>query len=477
VGIFRQTSNPIPGVVDQDARVDAFDEAIGADGAPRPHYAELLGALAQLDLESVREVLAEEAIAEGATFRLDGVDEHFRLDPVPRVIDLEEWAPLAAGLAQRVRALDSFVADVYGERAIVEAGVVPSRVIDTCDHYEPRVAGLPPAPTRIGIAGLDVVRDRDGCFRVLEDNVRTPSGLAYVLVAREGLDRHLPGWIADGRVPFEPAVDLLARSLRAAAPEGVDDPSIVLLSDGRRNSAWYEHVRLARMLEIPLVQLDDLSVHRGRLMARSGNTRMPVDVVYRRTDEDRLTDEHGELTHVGAALLEPLSRGTLTCLNAFGVGIADDKLIHAYVEDMVRFYLGERPLLPSVRTYDPGEESQRTEILERIDELVVKPRTGFGGHGVVVGPHAEPGDVRSAARALAERPEDFVAQEMVMLSTHPTAIDGRLQARHIDLRPFTFVAEEVEVAPGGLTRVALERGALVVNSSQRGGAKDTWVME
>ena len=404
------------------------------------------------------------------------MDEHFRLDPVPRVIVWDEWAPLAAGLAQRVRALDRFVADVYGDRAIVSAGVVPSRVIDTCDHYEPRVAELPVAPVRIGIAGLDVVRDPNGCFRVLEDNVRTPSGLAYALAARDGLDGRLPTSLAGGRVPFEPAVDLLARSLRAAAPEGVDDPSIVLLSDGRRNSAWYEHVRLARMLEIPLVQLDDLSVHHGRLMARAGNSRMPVDVVYRRTDEDRLTDEHGELTDVGAGLVEPLSRGTLTCLNAFGAGIADDKLIHAYVEDIVRFYLGEKPLLASVRTYDPGEERHRTEILDRIDELVVKPRSGFGGHGVVVGPHAEPGDVRSTARALAEQPEDFVAQEMVMLSTHPTAIDGRLEPRHVDLRPFTFVGHEVEVASGGLTRVALDRGSLVVNSSQRGGAKDTWVM-
>jgi uncharacterized circularly permuted ATP-grasp superfamily protein len=476
VAIFRQTSNRIHAAVDHDARVDAFDEAIGADGAPRPHYAELLGALGQLDLESVREALAEDAIAEGATFRVDGVDEDFRLDPVPRLIELEEWAPLAAGLAQRVRALDRFVADIYRDRAIISEGVVPARAVDTCDHYEPRVADLPTAPARIGVAGLDVMRGRDGRFRVLEDNVRTPSGFAYVLAARELLDRRLPPWLADGRVPFEPAVDMLARSLRAAAPEAVDDPSIALLTDGRENSAWYEHARLARMLEIPLVELDDLSVRGGRLMARTGNTHIPLDVVYRRTDEDRLTEAGGELTDVGAALIEPLSNGTLSCVNAFGAGIADDKLIHAYVEDMVRFYLGEEPLLRSVRTYDPCDEARRTEILDRIDELVVKPRSGFGGHGVVVGPHAEPADVRSAARALAERPGDFVAQELVTLSTHPTAIEGRLEPRHVDLRPFAFAGDDVEVAPGGITRVALDRGALVVNASQRGGAKDTWVM-
>ncbi len=454
----------------------AFDEAIGPGGAPRARYGELLGALARLDLASLREALAEEATAEGVMFGLDGEDEHFRLDPVPRLIEWEEWAPLAAGLAQRARALDRFVADVYGERAIVSAGVVPARAVDTCDHHERRVAELPPAPVRVAVAGLDVVRGPEGHFRVLEDNVRTPSGFAYALAARELLDRHLPAWLADGRVSFEPAVDLLASSLRAAAPEGVDDPSIALLTDGRRNSAWYEHARLARMLEIPLVQLDDLSVRGGRLMTRTGNTHIPVDVVYRRTDEDRLTNADGELTDVGAALVEPLSNGTLTCVNAFGAGIADDKLIHAYVEDMVRFYLGEEPLLRSVRTYDPCDEAQRTEILDRIDELVVKPRSGFGGHGVVVGPHAEPDDVRSAARALAERPEDFVAQELVMLSTHPTSVDGRLEPRHVDLRPFAFGGDDYEAAPGGITRVALDRGALVVNASQRGGAKDTWVM-
>jgi len=459
-----------------DLTSDAFDEAVEPGGAPRSRYGELLGALARLDVASLREALAEEATAAGATFGTDGEDEHFRLDPVPRLIEWEEWAPLGAGLAQRAMALDRFIADVYGEREIVAAGVVPARAVETCDHHEPRVAQLPPAPVRVAVAGLDVVRGPDGRFRVLEDNVRTPSGFAYVLAARELLDRHLPPWLADGRVSFAPAIDLLARSLRAAAPDDVDDPSIAVLTDGRGNSAWYEHDRVARMLEIPLVELDDLSVRRGRLMARNGNTHVPVDVVYRRTDEDRLTNADGELTDVGAALIEPLSNGTLSCVNAFGAGIADDKLIHAYVEDMVRFYLGEEPLLPSVPTYDPCDEDRREEILDRIDELVVKPRSGFGGRGVVVGPHAEPGDVRSAARALAERPEDFVAQELVMLSTHPTSVDDRLEPRHVDLRPFAFGGDRFEAAPGGVTRVALDRGALVVNASQRGGAKDTWVM-
>jgi uncharacterized circularly permuted ATP-grasp superfamily protein len=454
-----------------------FDEAIGPDGAPRPAYAELLAALGTLDVGALSDALAAGLEADGVTFRLEGADDPFRLDLVPRLLGWEEWAPLQAGLAQRVKALDRFVADVYGPRKIVAAGVVPARALDTCDHLEPRVARFPEAPVRIGVAGLDVVRDPDGRFRVLEDNVRTPSGMGYVFPAREHLDRHLPAWLADGRVPYDGALDLLARTLRAAAPEGVDDPAVVLLSDGPESAAWYEHQRFAEALEIPLVGLEDLSVRGGRLVARAGNARQLVDVVYRRTDEDRLTDGRGDLTEVGAALAEPLANGTLTCVNAFGAGVADDKLLHAYVPDMVRFYLGEEPLLASVRTYDPAVEDQREEILDRIDELVVKPRTGYGGHGVVVAPHAAPSDVRSIAEELAARPGDYVAQETVMLSTHPTAVDGRLEPRHVDLRPYVFLAgDEAEVAPGGITRVALDEGALVVNSSQRGGAKDTWVM-
>jgi uncharacterized circularly permuted ATP-grasp superfamily protein len=454
--------------------VPAYDEALDAAGAPRPHYAELLAALGSMDVGAVANGLAAEFEREGVTFRVDGADDPFRLDPVPRVLTRDEWDQLRAGLEQRVLALDRFVADVYGRREIVSGGVVPARAVDTCDHLEPRVAELPPPAVRIGVAGLDVVRDPAGRFRVLEDNVRTPSGFAYVLAGRAALDRHLPAALTDGRAPYDGVVALLARTLRAAAPAGVDDPSIALLSDGPESSAWYEHRRVADALGIPLVRVEDLFVRGGRLVAAGGRH---VDVVYRRTDEDRLTDEHGELTAVGAALVEPLAAGRLACVNAFGTGVADDKLMHAYVEDMVRFYLGEEPLLASVRTYDPGVERERAEILDRIDELVVKPRGGYGGHGVVVAPHADTRDVRSVAEALAARPHDFVAQETVMLSTHPTAVEGRLEPRHVDLRPYVFVARgRAEAPPGGVTRVALDRGALVVNSTQGGGAKDTWVM-
>jgi uncharacterized circularly permuted ATP-grasp superfamily protein len=457
--------------------MEAFDEAFADDGRVRPVYAELIGALSGMDLAMLAEAVAGEAAERGVCFVHDGVPENFMLDPVPRLLDAKEWSPLEQGLAQRVLALDRFVADVYAEQAIVSAGVLPERALESCDHFEPRLVGLAPAPVRIGVAGLDLVRGAEGSFGVLEDNVRTPSGLAYALAARECLDSQLPSWLADRRRSYDDAVHSLGRTLSAAAPDGVGDPTIVLLSDGPENSAWFEHERLAQRLDIPIVGLDDLSVRGAHLEARTGRTRVRVDVVYRRTNEDRLSDDSGDLTGVGAKLFEPMAKGTLTCVNAFGTGVADDKLIHAYIEDIIRFYLGEEPLLPSVRTYDPDVPEQRDNVLDRIEELVIKPRTGHGGHGVVVAAHAQEDDVRAAAAAVHADPASFVAQDTVMISTHPTVIGDHLEPRHVDLRPFVFLADdEASVVPGGLTRVALERGALVVNSSQRGGGKDTWVM-
>jgi uncharacterized circularly permuted ATP-grasp superfamily protein len=465
-----------PGVL-YSPEPDAFDEALQPDGTPRTPYQNLLDTLAKMDLAALRDELLEDSREHGVWFAGAAGPRPFRLDPVPRLITPAEWAELERGLSQRVEALDRFVADVYGEQRIVAEGRVPARVLESCDHFEKRLVGLPPPPARVVIAGLDVVRDAGGRFLVLEDNVRTPSGIGYALAAREALDRHLPEHLAGDRRALDPALSMLAATLRESAPEGVDEPSVVLLSDGRSNSAWYEHERLARALAIPLVTLSDLRASGGRLSARVLGRRVPVDVVYRRTDEDRLEDERGELTDVGAALLGPLQTGTLTCVNAFGTGVADDKLTHAYVDEMVRFYLDEEPILGSVATHDLGVSEVRDRVRGRIAELVIKPRTGHGGHGVVVAAHAEPGDVRRIAEAVDSDPESFVAQETIMLSRHPTATDGRLEPRHVDLRPFVLLSgEDVRVVPGGLTRVALSRDALVVNSSQQGGGKDTWVL-
>ena len=331
----------------------------------------------------------------------------------------------------------------------------------------------------ITVAGLDVVRDVDGTFKVLEDNLRTPSGIAYAVATREVLRAHVSPPAGLRLRSLDDAFQTLGDALRAAAPAAAgEDPAVVLLSDGSLNSAYYEHATIAAHLGLPLVLPDQLSVRHGRLFVRLGHGEQEVDVVYRRTDEDRLADVHGRATGVAQMLLEPILRGTLACVNAFGAGVGDDKLVHAYVEDMIRFYMGEEPLLESVPTYDPSQPGVLEVILERIDELVIKPRTGHGGHGVVIGPHARDEDLQAAADAVAGAPDCFVAQETIMLSRHPTVTDGQIEPRHIDLRPFAIsAAQEVNVLPGGLTRVAYEPGALVVNSAQNGGSKDTWVLE
>jgi uncharacterized circularly permuted ATP-grasp superfamily protein len=386
------------------------------------------------------------ALAEAARVAAADVtfgDGPFRLDPVPRVISADDWAALEAGLLQRVRALDAFCADIYGARRIVRDGVMPARVVETIDTLEPALNGTS-CDRWIGIAGLDVVRAPDGRFLVLEDNLRTPSGMAYAVAARVTTlmllqPEHAPV-----------AVDGLRDMLRLALGDG----RAVVLTDGPSNTAYWEHERIAELLDIPLAEPDGFDP--------SG-----FDVVYRRTNDSQLDSDVGRLLH-----------GRVRVVNAYGVGVGDDKLAHAYVEDMVRYYLGDEPLLGSVRTYDLGRPDVAEEALDRIEELVIKPRAGYGGEGVVICPHAAPEDVARVRDDVRAAPEDFIAQELVPLSEHPTVVDGGVALRHVDLRPFVFLGADGSgrVYPGGLTRVALDDGALVVNSSQNGGAKDTWVL-
>jgi uncharacterized circularly permuted ATP-grasp superfamily protein len=458
---------------------EPFDEGLLAGPHASEHDRRLRRALDRLDLHELCASVAREASGRGVCFgTADGVQE-FRIDPIPRLIDAAQWRELSAGVAQRVRALELFVRDVYGPRTIVREGVVPERVIAGAEHHEPLLDGAAERiRTWIGVAGLDIVRDSDGTFKVLEDNVRTPSGIAYAVATREALRAHLAPPSGVHVRSLDAAFQTLASALRAAAPDGApEEPCVVLLSDGEGNSAYFEHATLARALGLPLVLTTQLSRRRGRLYARLPEGERAVDVLYRRTDEDRLSDGRGRLTGIAELLLEPVLAGTLACVNAFGTGVADDKLVHAYVEQMVRFYLDEEPLLRSVTTYDPAEPKMLEMILDRIGELVIKPRSGHGGYGVVIAPHARAEDVRKAADEVAAAPQSFIAQETVMLSRHPTVTDGRLEPRHVDLRPFALtVGDRVHVLPGGLTRVAFERGALVVNSSQNGGSKDTWVL-
>jgi uncharacterized circularly permuted ATP-grasp superfamily protein len=439
-----------------------YDEGFAAPGLPREHYAPVLERLAGTDLAEVVGTLRRELLDAGCTFGAAEEREPFAVDLVPRIITPEEWVVLAAGLEQRVHALDAFLHDVYGRRAIITEGVLPARTIENADHYEPELRALPEPRIRVGLAGLDVVRLPSGQFQVLEDNLRTPSGLAYAFAAREAVLPHAGG--TGGRpAPIaveDAAIEALARVLR-----GAGGPRAALLTDGPDNTAYWEHERLAERLGIPIVTLDDLDLD-------------AVDVVYRRTDDDRLRDRSGELTAVGAALLPGLRSGRLAVVNALGNGVADDKLVHAHVEDMVRFYLREEPLIRSVPTYDLTEPGVLDEVLERIGELVVKPRSAFGGAGVFVGPAADADACELAREALRADPEAWIAQETVFFSRHPTVIDGELRPRHVDLRAFvTFDGERARAVPGGLTRVAYAEGDLVVNSSRGGGGKDTWVLE
>jgi uncharacterized circularly permuted ATP-grasp superfamily protein len=457
----------------------AFDEATDADGNPREQYAGVLDALRACDLDRLAGRVSAELTARGVCFGSWPDARPFVVDPVPRILTARAWTLLSTGLVQRVRALNRFLADVYGERRIVEAGIVPARVVDGSAGYEPLARGIEvPGGIHAHCAGLDVVCDGPGSFAVLEDNLRTPSGIAYAGAAREAVLSRVP--TRDGSVhprPLGGAMIGLGEALRGAAPDGRGDPSIVLLSDGWSNSAWYEHCEIARGLGLPVVTLTDLESADGRLWLRGTSGRRQVDVVYRRTDEDRLAGPDGRLTALGERMLEPLRRGRVACVNAFGNGVGDDKLVQAYVEEMIRFYLGEEPVLPSVPTYDLGDPEVRGCVLERLGELVVKPRDGYGGEGVLIGPRADAAALEAAAAAIRERPEAWVAQETVALSTHPTVCGGRLSPRHVDLRPFAYSTPHgVRVLAGGLTRVALREGSLIVNSSQDGGAKDTWVL-
>jgi uncharacterized circularly permuted ATP-grasp superfamily protein len=453
---------------------DVYDEAFEAPGRPRRHYLPLLETLADSDLDAMGHELKSRLRKGEVTFDASP-DGLFALDLVPRLLTAREWATIRAGIVQRARALDSFAADVYADRAIVAAEIVPECVIDGSAHYEPAMRYVPPPRQWVSVVGFDLVRNPDGEFVVLEDQIRMPSGLGYALSAREVLPAALG-------VPPPPSddvwaiMDRLGETLRAIAPEGRDDPTVVVLSSGPDGAGWYEHERIGRDLGVPVVTLDQLECgDDDELNARVNRRPRRIDVVYQRTDEDRFTDEQGEPTPLGAALLGPCRAGNVACVNAPGSGIGDDKLVHAYVEEMVRFYLGEVPVLRSVETFDLGIAKKREAALERMNDLVFKPRGAMGGEGVVVWSESDEDERAEVRRALENHPEDLIAQRRVQLSCHPTLREGRLRPRRVDLRPYVIRAGGREHVVPGLSRVALEEGSLIVNSSRGGGVKDTWL--
>ncbi|HWE15361.1 MAG TPA: circularly permuted type 2 ATP-grasp protein [Solirubrobacteraceae bacterium] len=447
-----------------------FDEV----AAHRSAYERLFAVLDGVELPALTGSVADELARRGVIFGYGP----FVVDPVPRLVEREEWEGLSAGLAQRAQAINRFLLDAYREQRVVDAGLVPGSALDEAEGFEPDLRGrLPQAGWPAAIIGYDIVRDPSGEFLVLEDNVRTPSGFEYAIAAREALRAVLPPGYPEPH-PIEATTRrLLEHTLRAAAPADPVAPSIVILTDGPGNVALTEHARAAGRIGAPLVTLDQLIADGSRLRVRlAGGEERDVDVVYRRCDEDRVRDDAGELTEVARTLLPAWLDGNVGVVNAFGNGVADDKLIHSHVEDFIRFYLAEEPLVRSVPTYDLGDPGERRRTLEHLGEHVVKPRHGSGGEGVVIGRTATEQELDRLARAVERHPERYISQPLISLSRHPTVIEGRLVPRHIDLRAFAFCTDEVRLMPGGLSRVALEEGNLVVNSSQTGGGKDTWVV-
>jgi uncharacterized circularly permuted ATP-grasp superfamily protein len=470
-------------LIDQRASA-TFDEMFGDGTEPREmHRAvhQVLQQMSSTDLQARSATLARAHVDQGVTFSLSGDERPFPLDLVPRVIGADEWRVVERGIAQRVRALEAFLADVYGAGAVFADGIVPRRLVTSSKHFHREAHGItPPNGVRIHVSGVDLVRDAQGRFCVLEDNLRCPSGVSYVLENRRVMARGFPELFTDARVRSVAGYPArLLRVLRAAAPEDAGEPTVVVLTPGVRNSAYFEHSLLARQMGVELVEGRDLVCHDGVVRMRTTSGEQRVDVIYRRIDDDFLDPMHFRPDSlIGCpGVLNAARAGKVSIANAVGNGVADDKLTYTYVPALIRYYLNEEPVLPNVETYRLEDPDQLRTTLDRLDQVVLKPVDGSGGHGLVMGPTATDEQLAAVRQAIVSRPRDWIAQPIVRLSSAPTLVDGQLVPRHIDLRPFAVNdGKTVWVLPGGLTRVALNEGGLVVNSSQGGGSKDTWVL-
>lgn len=463
---------------------EQWDEMFGAPAQPRPPYAGLFGSLQPMsgeELAARADVLSQTYRDAGVTFAHAGEEQPFPLDIVPRIIGADEWAHVERGVAQRVHALEAFLADVYGAGQVFADRVVPRSVITTSAHFHRAAHGLvPPNGVRVHVSGIDLVRDEAGDFRVLEDNLRSPSGVSYVITNRAAMSQVLPELFGDHRI--QPVADYptkLLAALKASAPPSVSDPTVVVLTPGVYNSAYFEHALLARQMGVELVEGRDLVCSGGQVSMRTTDGQQRVDVIYRRIDDEFLDPVHFRSDSVigCAGVLNAARAGRVTIANAVGNGVADDKLIYTWVPDLIRYYLGEEPVLANADTYRLDHRDAVEWVLSNLSSLVLKPVDGSGGKGIVIGPRADEQTLDALAAKVRESPRDWIAQKPIGLSTSPTLINGRIAPRHVDLRPFAVNdGKDVWVLPGGLTRVALPEGELVVNSSQGGGSKDTWVI-
>jgi uncharacterized circularly permuted ATP-grasp superfamily protein len=466
---------------------DEMHDSLG-NGAVRAHYAamqEWLNTQSPASLSDKRKQADLMFHKLGITFAVygeeTGAERLIPFDIIPRVFPKDEWTALEKGLRQRVLALNMFLHDVYHDHNIIKAGIIPAERIFANAQYRPEMQGVDVARQIYShISGVDIVRAGAGEFYVLEDNLRVPSGVSYMLEDRKMMMRLFPDLFSKYKVaPVAHYPDMLLETLRSVAPHGIDDPTVVVMTPGAYNSAYFEHAFLAQQMGVELVEGKDLFVDDLHVYMRTTAGRRRVDVIYRRVDDDFLDPlafRHDSSLGV-SGILNCYRAGNVTLTNAIGTGVADDKSIYPFVPDMIRFYLSEEPILNNVPTYQCRKPDELSYTLANLDKLVVKETHGSGGYGMLVGPAASKAEIEEFRRVLIAKPEQYISQPTLALSTCPTFVDSGIAPRHIDLRPFVLSGKDVMLAPGGLTRVALKEGSLVVNSSQGGGTKDTWILE
>jgi uncharacterized circularly permuted ATP-grasp superfamily protein len=486
---FLKTDSPkIPSSTFAQYHLDgAYDEMFNSLGDPRTQYQSLYQRILELPQAELKQRQQTADIAflnQGITFTVygsdDGTERIFPYDLLPRIITADEWATLEEGLTQRITALNLFLKDIYHDGKILNDGIVPRELVYSCKHYRREMRGIRVRrDIYVSVVGTDLVRLNDGRFAVLEDNLRVPSGVSYMLANRQVMKKVFPGLFSTYNVrSIDHYGQALLATLRALAPPHRHDPTIVLLTPGVYNSAYYEHTFLARQMGIELVEGRDLLVHDNVVYMRTTAGLRRVDVIYRRVDDDYLDPlafNPDSILGVGG-LFNAYRAGNIALANAIGTGIADDKALYAYVPAIIKYYLDQDAILPNVETYLLDDGQQRKYVLDNLDKLVVKAVGESGGYGMLIGPHSTAKEREEFRRRILEDPRNYIAQPTLALSRAPCFIEGQVEARHVDLRPYILYGEQVTIVPGGLTRVALRRGSLVVNSSQGGGSKDTWVL-
>lgn len=466
-----------------------WDEMFSNEGV-RNSYAQVLNSLQSLTPESLNDKQLQASdlfMNQGITFTVysdnnQGIERIFPFDIIPRIITRAEWSEVETGIKQRLKALNLFLEDIYNGQHIIKDGIIPASLVASCPHYIQEVHGIKvPHNIHVHIAGIDLIRGAKGEFYVLEDNLRCPSGVSYMLENREITKRIFPDMLATNKVnTVGNYPNIFHNILISLSPRNVSKPNVVLLTPGVYNSAYYEHTFLARQMGIPLVEGRDLVVNNNKVYMKTTSGLQQVDVIYRRLDDDYLDPLvfKPESTLGVPGLISAYRHGNVALVNAVGNGVADDKAVYAYVPDMIKYYLNEEPILKNVPTYQMENPEERELVFADMENMVIKETNGSGGYGMIMGNKATQEELENGKTAILANPRNFIAQPIIQLSTVPCLIDGQLKLRHVDLRPYALCGPNgVEIVPGGLTRVALTEGSLVVNSSQGGGSKDTWIIK